>query len=483
MSEIQKIAASLDDCALLTEKIERELRDEPPLAVNLGATFKDGIHEQLDELRGISNEGKDFLDKILAREIQRTEINSLKIAFNKVFGYYIEVTNANKNKVPDDWIRKQTLVNGERYITPELKEYEEKILTAEEKIFAIEQKLFIELVQFCSNFILPIQKNAKVIAMLDVLLSAAENAIIYKYCQPKISESFVIDIKEGRHPVIERQMPLDAPYIPNDVFLDNESQQIIIITGPNMAGKSAVLRQTALTVLMAQAGFYVPAKSAEIGLTDKIFTRVGASDNISQGESTFMVEMSETASIMNNLSERSLVLLDEIGRGTSTYDGISIAWSIVEFLHENKHKAKTLFATHYHELNQLADDFERVKNFSVAVRESNGKIVFLRKLKPGGTEHSFGIHVAQMAGMPNGIVLRAEDILQHFEQSKIRERDKSVLKKMPKKVTVQTHIFEPVSPNFSRMKDILKAIDINVLTPIDAMMKLNELLKLAEAEE
>jgi DNA mismatch repair protein MutS len=481
--DLQKIGVSLDPCSRLTDSIEKELREDPPLAVHLGATIKAGINEDLDMLRAISSEGKEFLDKIVVREVERTGITSLKISFNKVFGYYIEVTNAHKNKVPDDWIRKQTLVNAERYITPELKEYEEKIVTAEEKIASIEHKIYFELVKTCSDYIVPIQKNAQVVAMLDVLLSNADTALIYKYCKPEVDESFVIDIKDGRHPVIERQLPPESPYVPNDVYLDNEKQQIIVITGPNMSGKSAILRQTALTVIMAQAGFYVPAREARIGLTDKVFTRVGASDNISQGESTFMVEMTETASIMNNLSNRSLVLLDEIGRGTSTYDGISIAWSLAEFLHEHHYKAKTLFATHYHELNQLADDFERVKNFHVAVKESNGKVLFLRKLREGGTEHSFGIHVAQMAGMPKRIILRAEEILQHFEQSKIRDRDKSVLKKMPKKVTFQTHIFETVSPNYTRMKEILKGTDINTLTPIEAMMRLNELIKLAEGEK
>jgi DNA mismatch repair protein MutS len=477
-AEIQKIGAALDPCALLIAKIDQELREDPPLAVHLGATIKAGVDEELDKLRNISSQGKDYLDKIVVREIQRTGITTLKISFNKVFGYFIEVTNSHKNKVPDDWIRKQTLVNAERYITPELKEYEEKILTAEEKIGSIEQKIYWALIQECSKYIAQIQQNAQVIAMLDVLTSHAKIAVTYKYCKPNVHEGFEIDIKDGRHPVIERQLPIETPYIPNDVYLDNEKQQIIIITGPNMAGKSALLRQTALILLMAQAGCFVPAKVANLGFVDKIFTRVGASDNISQGESTFMVEMTETAGIMNNLSNRSLVLLDEIGRGTSTYDGISIAWSLVEFLHEHTHKAKTLFATHYHELNQLADDFERVKNFNVTVKESNGKIVFMRKLKEGGTEHSFGIHVAQMAGMPNKVVLRAEEILLHFEQSKIRERDKSVLKKMPKKVTFQTHIFETVDPNYARIKDILQSTDINILSPIEAMMKLNELVKL-----
>ncbi|MCS6974314.1 MAG: DNA mismatch repair protein MutS, partial [Cyclobacteriaceae bacterium] len=395
---LAELAAQLRDCQELTARIQQVLRSDAPPTVNQGNIINDGVHSELDELRKLAYSGKDYLVQIQKREAERTGIASLKISYNKVFGYYLEVSNAHKNKVPADWIRKQTLVNAERYITEELKAYEEKILHAEERLLIIEQQLFRELVQFASDFIQHIQQNARTVAVLDCLLSFAEAARTNRYVRPVINDSLVIDIRNGRHPVIEKQLPPGEPYVPNDVFLDTEKQQILVITGPNMAGKSALLRQTALIVLMAQIGCFVPADAATIGLVDKIFTRVGASDNLSRGESTFMVEMIETASILNNLSERSLILMDEIGRGTSTYDGVSIAWAIVEYLHEHPHyRPRTLFATHYHELNQLAEDFVRVKNFNVSVKEAGDKIIFMRKLKEGGSEHSFGIHVAQMA--------------------------------------------------------------------------------------
>ena len=412
--------------------------------------------------------------------MKRTGISSLKIAYNKVFGYYLEVSNAHKDKVPNDWIRKQTLVNAERYITPELKEYEDKILSAEDKIFVIEQRIFNDLVLTANEYVLPVQQNARVVATLDALASFARVARKNNYCKPQINNDKSLNIKDGRHPVIEQQLPLGESYVPNDLFLDDETQQIIIVTGPNMAGKSALLRQTALIVLMAQMGSFVPATAAEIGLVDKIFTRVGASDNLSRGESTFMVEMTETASILNNLSERSLVLMDEIGRGTSTYDGVSIAWSIAEFLHNHpRYRAKTLFATHYHELNQLTDELPRVKNFNVAVKELGNKVIFLRKLKEGGSEHSFGIHVAQMAGMPQEIVLRSNDILHSLEQSHRREQTKAQIKELPKS-NFQLSIFEPNDPRLEELKNKIKNLDINTLSPIEALLKLNELKKLVE---
>ncbi|HLU88875.1 MAG TPA: DNA mismatch repair protein MutS, partial [Cyclobacteriaceae bacterium] len=398
-----------------------------------GGIIKNGVDPQLDEYKSLANSGKDYLVQIQQREIQRTQIPSLKISFNKVFGYYLEVSNVHKAKVPAEWIRKQTLVNAERYITEELKEYEEKILHAEERLIALEHKYFQALVSDAGEYVTQIQQNAKILATVDCLLSFARVAVSNGYTKPKISETDSLEIRDGRHPVIERQLPVGEDYVPNDIFLDSKSQQIIIITGPNMAGKSALLRQTALIVLMAQMGCFVPASYARIGIIDKVFTRVGASDNLSKGESTFMVEMTETASILNNLSERSLVLMDEIGRGTSTYDGISIAWSIVEFLHNHpKFKAKTLFATHYHELNQLAQDFPKVKNFNVSVKEMGNKVIFMRKLKSGGSEHSFGIHVAQMAGMPNPVVLRAAEIMRHMEKDKAVQQQKDKIREMPK---------------------------------------------------
>jgi DNA mismatch repair protein MutS len=417
--------------------------------------------------------------QIQQREIQLTGISSLKISYNKVFGYYLEVTHVHKDKVPDSWIRKQTLVNAERYITPELKEYEEKILHAEERMIALEQKYFQELVLEAAAYVVPIQQNAKVLGMLDALLSFAKVASSNCYCRPKISNTETLEIKEGRHPVIEKQLPVGESYVPNDIYLDHDSQQILIITGPNMAGKSALLRQTALIVLMAQMGSFVPASYARVGIIDKVFTRVGASDNLSKGESTFMVEMTETASILNNLSNRSLVLMDEIGRGTSTYDGISIAWSIVEYLHQHPNsKAKTLFATHYHELNQLAADFPRIKNFNVSVKEVGNKVIFMRTLKEGGSEHSFGIHVAQMAGMPNPIVLRASEIMSHLEKDKSTKEKNAKLSTVPKS-NFQLQLFE-MDPKLAEAKKLLDELDINTISPIEALLKLHELKKKME---
>lgn len=471
--ELAAIGHKLHECRELLEQIERNLRDEVPLVSNQGGLIKDGINEELDELRGIAFSGKDFLEKIRQREIERTGISSLKISFNKVFGYYLEVSNAHKDKVPEEWIRKQTLVNAERYITQELKEYEEKILTAEDKFKVIEQRLYNELLRAALEYVRPIQHNARVLAMLDTLGSFAETATENEYVKPELTEDNVLEIKNGRHPVIERQLPHGERYVPNDITLDTKKQQIMIITGPNMAGKSALLRQTALIVLMAQTGSFVPADKALIGITDKIFTRVGASDNLARGESTFMVEMTETAGIMNNLSGRSLILMDEIGRGTGTYDGISIAWAIVEYLHEQSHRPKTLFATHYHELNQLAEDFERIRNFSISVKEIQDKIIFLRKLKPEGSERSFGINVAQLAGMPNLIVLRAHEIMKHFEEAKMT--DKSISRSVPKKMSYQADLFKEVDPNYQRVKKILEALDINTISPVEALLKLNEI--------
>lgn len=469
-----KYADKLNPCDFLYNKIEAELKDDPPVVSNQGNLIRDGIHEELDELRKIAYSGKDYLLQIQQREVEKTGISSLKIAYNKVFGYYLEVTNSHKEKVPSEWIRKQTLVNAERYITEELKTYEEKILNAEEKINVIEQKLYNDLVLLAADYVSQIQVNARALANIDCLWSFACVALKNRYKKPQINESRVIDVKAGRHPVIEKQLPLGETYVPNDIFLDDEEQQIIIITGPNMAGKSALLRQTALIVLMAQMGSFVPADAAEIGIIDKVFTRVGASDNLSKGESTFMVEMIETASILNNLSDRSLVLMDEIGRGTSTYDGISIAWSIVEYLHNhNKYRAKTLFATHYHELNQLAADFPRVKNFNVSVKELDNKVIFMRKLKEGGSEHSFGIHVAQMAGMPNQIVLRANEILQHLEKDKVKSRNIERIQEVPK-ANYQLNLFES-DPRFEKVMKLLQAIDINTISPVEALLKLNEI--------
>jgi len=464
----------LDDCNSLIALIRSHIKVDAPLLLHQGGVIEDGVHEELDELRKIAFSGKDFLVQIQQREIERTGITSLKIAYNKVFGYYLEVTHSHKDKVPEEWIRKQTLVNAERYITQELKEYEDKILTAEDKIGSIEQKLYLEVLEEAKSYVDRVQKNARVVAFLDALLSFASLALKNKYVKPEINDSLVIDIKDGRHPVIEKQLPTGQDYVPNDVYLDSNSQQIIIITGPNMAGKSALLRQTALIVLMAQMGSFVPAKSAKLGIIDKVFTRVGASDNLSQGESTFMVEMNETASILNNLSDRSLILMDEIGRGTSTYDGISIAWSIVEFLHNHpKFKAKTLFATHYHELNQLTNDFDRIRNFNVSVKEVGDKVIFLRKLKEGGSEHSFGIHVAQMAGMPNPVVIRANEILSHLEKDKLSKHTQEKLKEVPAN-NFQLSMFA-ADPAFEEVKGLLDELDINTISPVEALLKLNEI--------
>ena len=473
--ELKKASDQLHRCDFLLEKIERELKEDAPMLIHQGGIIKEGVNAELDELRAIAFSGKDYLLQIQKREVDRTGINSLKISYNKVFGYYLEVSNANKDKVPADWIRKQTLVNAERYITEELKVYEEKILHAEDKLGVIEQKLFQELIVHAADFITQIQQNAKVIAMLDGLLSFAGVARANKYVKPSINETTIIDIKGGRHPVIEKQLPVGETYVPNDIYLDNEKQQILVITGPNMAGKSALLRQTALIVLLAQIGSFVPAEAATLGIVDKIFTRVGASDNLSRGESTFMVEMTETASILNNLSDRSLILMDEIGRGTSTYDGVSIAWAIVEYLHNHKDfKAKTLFATHYHELNQLTEDLVRVKNFNVSVKEIGNKIIFMRKLKEGGSEHSFGIHVAQLAGMPNKVVLRANEILHFLEKDKHKNESKKKFDELPKP-TPQMSLFE-ADPKMKEVQEMLSKIDINTISPVEALLKLNEIL-------
>ena len=472
--ELARKADLIHKCELLYHKIENEIKEDAPMLAHQGGVIKEGINHELDELRAIAYSGKDYLKKIREREVERTGISSLKIAYNRVFGYYLEVSNAHKDKVPGEWIRKQTLINAERYITEELKVYEEKILTAEGKLLIIEQQLFQNIISFAIDYIEQIQQNAQVLSTIDCLCSFANVAIKNKYIEPVISDSDEIEIKEGRHPVIEKQLPLGEEYVPNDIYLDNSTQQIIIVTGPNMAGKSALLRQVALIVLMAQMGSFVPAKSAQIGLVDKVFTRVGASDNLSQGESTFMVEMTETASILNNLSDKSLVLMDEIGRGTSTYDGVSIAWSIVEYLHNSvSGRAKTLFATHYHELNQLTNDFERIKNFNVSVKEVGDKVIFMRKLKPGGSEHSFGIHVAQMAGMPNAVVLRANEIMRFLEKDKTKEKDKKKLKEMPKN-EFQMAMFE-ADPKFVEVQKMLNKLDINTISPVEALLKLNEI--------
>lgn len=476
---LRRIAEQLNPCMLIRERIERELHPDPPALVLKGGVIADGIDEELDRLRKIAFGGKGYLVEIQKREAELTGIPSLKVAFNNVFGYYLEVTNSHKDKVPAEWIRKQTLVNAERYITPELKEYEEQILGAEEKIHALETRLYAELVYSLSDYIRPIQLNAQLTAQLDVLLCFSTLAIKNFYVKPSITDDHVLDIKGGRHPVIEKNLPLGEDYITNDVHLNNESQQIIIITGPNMAGKSALLRQCGLIVLMAQIGCFVPAKAARIGIVDKIFTRVGASDNLSSGESTFMVEMNETASIMNNLSERSLILLDEIGRGTSTYDGISIAWAIAEFLHNHPTaKAKTLFATHYHELNELSASFSRIKNFNVTVKEVGNKVIFLRKLVPGGSEHSFGIHVAKMAGMPPKLISRANEILKRLEQERTGgEHIKDSIKKVQQQA-YQLQMFSIDDPVLVKIRDMLNNLDVNTLTPVEALMKLDDIQRI-----
>ncbi len=477
---VRKLVEQLNPCLSIRDQIESTLKEDAPVAVNKGNVIAEGFSGELDDLRNLAFSGKDYLVQIQQREIEKTGIPSLKIGYNNVFGYYLEVTNAHKDKVPEEWHRKQTLTNAERYITEELKIYEQKILGAEEKILALEAKLFNDLVLSLVEYIKPIQLNAQVIGKMDVLLSFALTAIQNNYVKPEINESFTLDIKNGRHPVIEKEMPIGEEYIPNDVHLDNEKQQILIITGPNMSGKSALLRQTALIVLLAQIGSFVPAESAVIGLVDKIFTRVGASDNISSGESTFMVEMNETSSILNNISNRSLILLDEIGRGTSTYDGISIAWAIAEFLHEHPmFRAKVLFATHYHELNEMASNFSRIKNYHVSIKEIGNKVIFLRKLKEGGSEHSFGIHVAKMAGMPQKVIERAKDLLQVLEKSHSGDE----LKKQSgnERITsdsYQLSFIQLDDPLLLQIKEEILNTDINTLTPVEALMKLNEIKKL-----
>ena len=478
---LARIGQQLDSCPAICERIAKEINNDPPSLLNKGGVIADGVDAELDELRNIAYSGKDYLLQIQQREIEQTGISSLKIGFNNVFGYYIEVRNAHKEKVPEEWIRKQTLVNAERYITQELKEYEEKILGAEEKILSLELKIFNELVQALMEYIAPIQHDANLIGRLDCLLSFAKAAEANRYVRPVVDEDGVIDIKAGRHPVIEKQLPMGETYVANDVYLDNERQQIIIVTGPNMAGKSALLRQTALITLMAQIGSFVPADSVRIGIVDKIFTRVGASDNISLGESTFMVEMNEAADILNNMTDRSLVLFDELGRGTSTYDGISIAWAIVEYIHEHaSHRAKTLFATHYHELNEMEHSFKRIKNYNVSVKEVNNKVVFLRKLIPGGSEHSFGIHVAKMAGMPKSIVKRANEILKQLESE---NRQDGISSKPIKEIAgsgegYQLSFFQLDDPVLGQIRDEILNLDINNLTPIEALNKLSDIKKI-----
>jgi len=473
------LAGQINPCKPVAERIAREIYDDPPVQINRGNIIAKGINAELDELRTILYSGKDYLADLQARESRKTGIPSLKVAFNNIFGYYIEVRNTHKDKVPPDWIRKQTLVSAERYITEELKQYEEKILGAEEKIIELETKLFNELVLSIYDYIPVIQLNASLVARIDCLQSFAEVSVENNYTRPVLDDTKRIDIKEGRHPVIEKQLPVGETYVPNDLFLDDQEQQIIILTGPNMSGKSALLRQTALIVLMAQTGCYVPAKEAHIGIVDKIFTRVGASDNISLGESTFMVEMNETASILNNLSERSLILLDEIGRGTSTYDGISIAWAIVEYLHENRMRPKTLFATHYHELNEMENSFPRVKNYNVSIRELDNKVIFLRKLKRGGSEHSFGIHVARMAGMPRSVVNRADEILKELEQShEKQELTKPLDDIISNREGLQLSFFQLDDPVLRQIHDEIMGIDINNLTPVEALNKLYNIQKL-----
>ncbi len=477
---LKAIGRKLDLCEALRDRIDKEINSDPPFQVNKGGVIADGVDSELDELRKIAYSGKDYLLQIQQREIEATGIQSLKIGFNSVFGYYMEVRNTFKENVPPDWIRKQTLVNAERYITQELKEYEEKILGAEEKIISLETRLFNELVINAADFIPAIQINANQVARLDCLLSFAETARANKYIRPVIEDSDVLDIRQGRHPVIEQQMPIGESYVANDIYLDTQKQQIIIITGPNMAGKSALLRQTALITLMAQIGCFVPAESARIGLVDKIFTRVGASDNISVGESTFMVEMNEAANILNNISPRSLVLFDELGRGTSTYDGISIAWAIVEYIHENtRGRARTLFATHYHELNEMEKSFPRIKNFNVSVKEVDGKVIFMRKLVPGGSEHSFGIHVAKIAGMAPSIIKRANQILKELESNNSGNGvSRPTAEIAESREGMQLSFFQLDDPVLCQIRDEILNLDINNLTPMEALNKLNEIKKI-----
>ncbi|MHC5308788.1 DNA mismatch repair protein MutS [Myroides sp. LJL116] len=473
-ASLKAMASTLKDCEVFIEQIRKTISEQAPVSITKGNAIAKGVNAELDELRAISSTGKSFLDELEQREIEQTGIPSLKVAFNNVFGYYIEVRNTHKDKVPSSWIRKQTLVNAERYITEELKQYESKILGAEEKIYQLETQLYQDFVQWCTSYITPIQQNAKVIAQIDCLCGFAQLALSNNYVKPILNEGFDLDIKDGRHPVIEKQLPMDVPYIANDVYLDKESQQIIMITGPNMSGKSAILRQTALIVLLAQIGSFVPASKVEMGIVDKIFTRVGASDNISMGESTFMVEMNETASILNNLTPRSLILLDEIGRGTSTYDGISIAWAIAQYIVEHPTKAKTLFATHYHELNDMSKYYDSIKNFNVSVKELKDNVLFIRKLVPGGSAHSFGIHVAKMAGMPKMVLENAQKMLLQLE-SKVAPEAKITLKPIEK--DVQLSFFNLEDPLLEQLKKDILGIDINSLTPVEALMKLNEIQK------
>ena len=478
-SALVRMGKSIQLCEEVVDRIQTEIREDAPVQLQKGQVVKTGVNAELDEYRSIAFGAKDHLEQICIRETERTGIPKIKIAFNNVFGYYLEVRNAHKDKVPAEWHRKQTLVSAERYITEELKELETKILSSQAKINEIEQKIFSDLVFELMKYIDALQKNAQVVSQLDVLSTFSKISNENQYQRPVMSDGYSLDIVEGRHPVIEQNLPLGEAYISNDVFLDREEQQIIMITGPNMSGKSALLRQTALIVILAQIGCFVPAKSAEIGIVDKVFTRVGASDNISLGESTFMVEMNETASILNNLSDRSLILLDEIGRGTSTYDGISIAWAIAEYLHEHKYRAKTLFATHYHELNEMTEQFERIKNFNVAVRELEQKIVFIRKLQKGGSEHSFGIHVAKMAGMPKPLIKRANQILSDLESSRSKEGNKEILKNnQSEQDGVQLSFFQLDDPSLVNIKEELEKVDINTLTPIEALMKLNQIKKM-----
>ena len=483
---IRQIGEQLSPCTNMRERIAREIQPDPPLLVQKGNVIADGVNAELDELRQIAYGGKNYLLQLQQQEAERTGITSLKIGYNNVFGYYLEVRNTFKDKVPEEWVSKQTLAQAERYITQELKEYEEKILGAEDKILALETRLFNELVVSLAEYTPQIQIDANLVARLDCLLSFAMAAEEHHYIRPVVDDSYVIDIRQGRHPVIETQMPVGERYVPNDVYLDNETQQIIIITGPNMAGKSALLKQTALIVLMAQIGSFVPAESARIGIVDKIFTRVGASDNISTGESTFMVEMTEAANILNNLSARSLILFDELGRGTSTYDGISIAWAIVEYIHENQRgHARTLFATHYHELNEMEQNFTRIKNYNVSVKEVDNKVIFLRKLQRGGSEHSFGIHVAQIAGMPKSIVKRANTILKQLEtdNSGVGTVGKPTAEQLNQgRDGYQLSFFQLDDPVLSQVRDEILGIDVNNLTPLEALNKLNEIKKIVKGK-
>ena len=478
---LNKLLENIDNCEKLLYKIDKCIEDNAPVQIVKGGVIRSGVNEELDELREISLGGKRKLDEIQQRESEATGIPSLKIGFNNVFGYYIEITKTHKDKAPETWIRKQTLVNGERYITPELKEYEDKILGAQDKILSIETSIFLSLMNEANHYLRQLQKNAKILANIDSYISFADVAIANNYCRPSINDGDTIEIKEGRHPVIERSLPLGEEYISNNIYLDRESQQIIIITGPNMAGKSALLRQTALIAIMAQAGSFVPAQSANIGFLDRIFTRVGASDNISSGESTFMVEMNEAAAILNNITDRSLVLFDELGRGTSTYDGISIAWSIVEYLHEHpKFKAKVLFATHYHELNEMINSFKRIKNYNVSVKEINKKIIFLRKLIEGGSNHSFGIQVGRMAGLPKSVIERADKILKELENNRESKNipNKEVKHLAETREGMQLSFFQLDDPVLSQIRDEIIGLDINALTPLDALNKLNEIKKI-----